>query len=69
MVEFKRGCTTSQGEFGRPNEVTTSEMVKKIHKIGLHDRRLKVHELAGISRSAIYRVLTENLDARKLCLS
>ncbi|EFN77796.1 hypothetical protein EAI_17364, partial [Harpegnathos saltator] len=55
---------------GRPNEVTTPEMVKKIHKMVLEDRRLKVRELAdmvGISKSAVHRILTENLDMRKLC--
>ncbi|EFN88022.1 hypothetical protein EAI_06538, partial [Harpegnathos saltator] len=36
--------TSCQNEHrsGRPNEVTTPEMVKKIHKIVLDDRRLKV---------------------------
>ncbi|KZC13398.1 Histone-lysine N-methyltransferase SETMAR [Dufourea novaeangliae] len=45
-------------------------MVKKIHKMVLDDRRLKVRELAdmiGISKSAVHRILTENLDMRKLC--
>ena len=39
---------------GRSNKVTTTEMVKKIHKMVLDDRRLKVRELAdmvGISKS------------------
>lgn len=34
------------------------------------DRRLKVRELAdtvGISKSAVHRILTENLEMRKLC--
>ena len=45
-------------------------MVKKIHKAVLDDRRLKVRELAdtvGISKSAVHRILSENLDMRKLC--
>ena len=45
-------------------------MVKKIHKMVLDERRLKVRELAdmvGISKSAVHRILTENLDMRKLC--
>ena len=58
-----------------------TEIVKKIHKIlansiyiyipiVLADRRLKVRELAdmvGISKSAVHRILTENLEMRKLC--
>ena len=37
----------------------------------LDDRRLKVRELAdmvGISKSAVYRILTENFLLRKLCV-
>ncbi|XP_076623122.1 histone-lysine N-methyltransferase SETMAR-like [Colletes latitarsis] len=70
--KFKRGRTSCQDEHrsGRPNEVTTPEIVKKIHKTVLNDRRLKVRELAnmvGISKSAVQRILAENLDMRKLC--
>ena len=72
VAEFKRGRTSCPDEkhSGRPNEVTTTEMVKKIHKMVLHDRRLKVRELAdmvSISRSDLHRILAENLDKRKLC--
>ena len=61
VAEFKQG---------RPNEVTTTEMMEKIHKLVLDDRGLKVRELAdmvGISKRAVHRILTENLDMRKLC--
>ena len=71
VAEFKRGRTSRQEEHrkGRPNDITTTEMVKKIHKMILDDRRLKVCELedmVGISKSAVYRILTENLDMGKL---
>ena len=55
---------------GRPNKVTTPEMLKKIHKMVLDDRWLKMHELTDtvdISKSAMHRILVENLDTRKLC--
>ena len=47
MAEFKRDSTSYQDEHrnGRPNEVTTTEMVKKIHKMVLDDRRIIVREL------------------------
>ena len=72
VAKFKRGRTSCQYEHrsGRPNEVTTTEMVKKIHKMVLYDRRIKVREPAdiiGISQSAVHRILTKNLDMRKLC--
>ena len=42
-----------------------------IHKVVLDDRQLKVFELTDIifnSKSAVHRMLTENLDMRKLCI-
>lgn len=69
IAEFKRGHTSWQDEHrsGRPNEVTTSAIVKKIHKIVLDDRRLKVRELADIVsnlKGTVHRILTENLGMK-----
>jgi len=50
--------------------VAIPEMVNKIYKMVLGDRRLKVRELAdmvNISKSAVHRILAENLEMRKLC--
>ncbi|XP_017774850.1 PREDICTED: uncharacterized protein LOC108561428 [Nicrophorus vespilloides] len=71
VAEFKQGRTNLEDEHrsGRTIGVTTQEMVKKIHKIVSANRRLKVRELAGmvgISKSAVHRILTENLDMKKL---
>ena len=69
MTEIIRGRTSCQDKHrsGRPNEVTKPEMVKKIHRMELDDRRLKVHQLVdmlGISKSVVHRIVTENLDMR-----
>ncbi|XP_055386796.1 uncharacterized protein LOC129615567 [Condylostylus longicornis] len=72
VAQFKRGRTSCEDEHrtGRSYEVTTPKTVKKIHKIILDDHQLKVQELADIvdlSKSAVHRILTENLDMKKLC--
>ena len=65
MRGFKRNRTNCQVEhrIGRPNEV------KKIRKSVVDDRRLKMRKLVdkvGISKSAVHRTLSENLNIRKL---
>ena len=42
VAEFKRGRTSCQDEHrsGRPNQVTTTEIMKNIDKIELNERRL-----------------------------
>ena len=72
VAEFKRRRISCQNEHhsGRPIEVITPDMVKKFHKMILDDRRLKIRELAemiGILKSAIHRILTNDLKMRKLC--
>ena len=67
MAEFKRGRASCKDKHlsSQQNEATMTEMVKKIHKMVLDVPWLKVRELAdmvGISKSAEYRILTENLS-------
>jgi histone-lysine N-methyltransferase SETMAR len=69
--EFKRGRTnTSDAErSGRPNEVTTPEIVDKIHDMVLEDRRVKVREIeeaTGISHGSVVSILHDQLCMRKL---
>lgn len=72
IEEFKRGRTSCEdaARSGRPNEVTTEEMIEKVHKIVLADRRLKVRELAelvDISSERVHNILHQHLDMNKLC--
>ena len=56
-------------EPGRPIEVTTEDMVKKIHDIVLVDRRVKLREIADIvdiSTERIQNILHEKFGMRKL---
>jgi len=69
--EFKHGRTSvfDKERPGRPIEVTTEDMVNKIHDIVLADRRVKIREIADIVNISIERVqniLYEKLGIRKL---
>jgi histone-lysine N-methyltransferase SETMAR len=71
FTEFRCGRTsTSDAErSGRPIEVTTPEMINKIHDMVLADRRLKVREIAeavGISNDRVHNILHEHLGMKKL---
>ncbi|GFV40483.1 mariner transposase [Trichonephila clavipes] len=48
LAGFNRSCTNCQDKHlnGRPNEVMTPEMAKKIHEVVLEYRRLKLRELS-----------------------
>ena len=70
--EFKRGRTsTNDAERSvKPKDVTTPEIIEKIHGIVLDDLKVKVLELAeaaGISIESLVKILHEDLDIRKLC--
>lgn len=65
MVKQARRCPRS----GHPIEVTTPEMVTKIHDIVLGDRRVKLKEVANtvnISYKRVSSILHEHLHAKKL---
>ncbi|EFN88747.1 Putative uncharacterized protein FLJ37770, partial [Harpegnathos saltator] len=69
--EFKRGRTSTKDEHrsGRPVEVTTPEMIDKIHDMVLSDRRIKVREIVeatSISQGTVFSILHEKLGVKKI---
>ena len=59
FTEFRCGCTSAEiiPSLGRPNEVTTPEMINKIHDIILNDPKVKVREIAEILSNSNERVI------------
>uniref|UniRef100_T1HWL6 Uncharacterized protein n=1 Tax=Rhodnius prolixus TaxID=13249 RepID=T1HWL6_RHOPR len=52
-----------------PVEVTTPEIIDKIHDMVMDDRRVKVREIAsavGISNERVHNILHQHLDMTKL---
>jgi histone-lysine N-methyltransferase SETMAR len=71
MAEFKRGRTSIETipSTGRPKEVTTEEMINKVHDVVLNDRRIKLREVANIvniSLDRVFVIIHEHLHMRKL---
>lgn len=72
FTEFKCGRTNTEDapRPGRPVEVTTSEMVDKVHDMVMDDPKLKVREIAetvSISTERVVTILHEHCHMRKLC--
>lgn len=71
FTEFCCGRTSTKDaeRSGRPVEVTTDEIVNKIHDIVLEDRRMKIREIAktvNISDERVFNILHEHLGMKKL---
>ena len=71
FTEFRCGriSTSDADRPGHPKEVTSQEMIDKIHDIGINDRRLKVRkigEAVNISLGRVWHILHECLGMRKL---
>ena len=71
FTEFRCGriSTSDAARPGRPKEVTSQEMIDKIHDIVLNDRRLKVREISktvNISVGRVWHILHECLVMMKL---
>ncbi len=51
-------------------KANTPEMIKKIHKVVLEDRRIRAREIAeaiGVSSEQVHNILHEDLGIKKLC--
>jgi len=71
VAQFKRGdfSTCDAPRPGRPETVTTPEIIDHIHELILEDRRISAKSIAeqlGISRERVGSIITEDLDRRKL---
>ena len=71
FTEFRCGrISTSDAERpNRPKEVTSQEMIDKIHDIVFNDRRLKVREISETVKilvESVWHILHECLGMRKL---
>ena len=72
FTEFRcsRTSTETISSPGRPNEITTSEMIYKIHDIVLNDPKVKVRVIAGIvsiSTERVVNIFHTQLCMKKLC--
>ena len=72
FTEFRCGCTSTETipSLGLLNEVTTPEMINKIHDIVLNDPKVKVceiTEIVSISTEHLVNILHTHLCLRKLC--
>ena len=67
--EFKPDRTSIKNEhhLGRPVEVTTPELIDKIHDMVLNSRRIKVREIVeatNILQGTVFSILHEKLDVK-----
>ena len=71
VPQFRCGRTSTETILspGRPNEITTPEMINEIHHIVLNDPKVKVceiAEIASISTERVVNILHTHLSIRKL---
>ena len=65
-----RESVTDEERSGRPATSKTEENIAKVRQIVLENRRLTVRSIAeqvNINRETVRKILTEDLDMRKVC--
>ena len=70
-AEFKRGRDSLEDDPrpGRPADVISQEMIDRVERLVLNNRRIKVAELAsecGISNGSVYTIIHEHLGMSKV---
>ena len=70
-AEFKRGRNSLEDDPrpGRSADVISQEMIDRVERLVLNNRRIKVAELAsecGISNGSVYTIIHEHLDMSKV---
>ena len=70
-AEFKRGRDSLEDDPrpGRPADVISQEMIDRVERLVLNNRRIKVAELAsesGISNGSVYTIIHEHLVMSKV---
>ena len=68
FTEFRCGCTNTRTipSPGRPNEITTPEMINKIRNSFFNELKVKVHKVAEILSISTERVV--NILHTHLCM-
>jgi hypothetical protein len=72
FAKFKRGHASFKDDpcEGRPKNAPPPEIIEKVHNMVLHDRWMKVCEIAetiSISKEQVGYILHEELDMKKFC--
>ena len=65
-----RESVTDEESSGRPTTSKTEENIAKVYQIVCENRRLTVRSIAEqvyIDRGRVRKILTEDLDTRKVC--
>ena len=65
-----RGSVTDEERSGRPATSRTEENIAKVRQTPLENRRLTVMSIAeqvNIDRKTVRKILTEDLDMKKVC--
>ena len=69
VKRFSEGgeSVTDEERSGWPATIRTEENIAKVRQIVLENRQLTVRSIVNIDRETVRKILTEDLDMRKVC--